>query len=173
MSKVAPAFSLAQIYLSKAEFSYRVNPLLVAPDAKPSPQEVRTGVAVVRMTDPDVAQVKFRVASNPDKKEEQALYDFDVEVAGIVRGVADKETFSDRALAVLVGTMLAPFVREMIANLTMRGRFGPIWIQPVNVQRLIDTSTFRELEPDAPAPIEQLPVARKKPKRKKPQRRET
>jgi preprotein translocase subunit SecB len=30
------------------------------------------------------------------------------------------------------GTILLPFLREVIANFTGRGRFGPVWVNPIN-----------------------------------------
>ena len=33
--------------------------------------------------------------------------------------------------------LLVPFVREVIANLTMRGRFGPVWVNPVNLSAVL------------------------------------
>jgi hypothetical protein len=42
-------------------------------------------------------------------------------------------------------SMVFPFVREAIANLTMRGRFGPVWIDPLNVQAIVaDAQSIRE-----------------------------
>jgi preprotein translocase subunit SecB len=33
--------------------------------------------------------------------------------------------------------VLFPFVREAVANITMRGRFGPVWLNPVNFGALV------------------------------------
>lgn len=44
----------------------------------------------------------------------------------------------DRRLVVTGGTMAVPFVRELVANLTSRGRFGTTWVAPVNFADAFD-----------------------------------
>ena len=34
--------------------------------------------------------------------------------------------------------LLYPFVREAFANLTLRGRFGPVWLNPFNVRAMAE-----------------------------------
>ena len=36
--------------------------------------------------------------------------------------------------------MLMPMVRECIANLTMRGRFGALWLPPINFAETLQVS---------------------------------
>lgn len=42
--------------------------------------------------------------------------------------------------------LLFPFIRETIANLTARGRFGPVWLNPVNVVALMASDSTISLK---------------------------
>lgn len=35
-------------------------------------------------------------------------------------------------------SLLYPFLREAVANLTQRGRFGPVWLSPLNVAAAVE-----------------------------------
>ena len=55
---------------------------------------------------------------------------------------------------------LFPFVREAIANITMRGRFGPLWLNPIDVRASVK-ELVEELERDGvlPPSRDRLPEA--------------
>jgi preprotein translocase subunit SecB len=42
----------------------------------------------------------------------------------------------DRYIAESTVQILMPFLREAVANLTLRGRFGPVWLQPISGRAL-------------------------------------
>jgi len=79
----------------------------------------------------------------------------------IVSAVAGAENMTPLDYAQHVAPVtLMPFAREAVANLTMRGRFGPFWVNPSNMQELI------EREPRTAAAPENVPgrAARRKKK---------
>jgi len=39
----------------------------------------------------------------------------------------------DRYFTTSGAALLYPFVRQVVADLTSRGRFGPVWLNPMNV----------------------------------------
>jgi preprotein translocase subunit SecB len=44
------------------------------------------------------------------------------------------------------GPTLFPFLRECVANLTGRGRFGPLWLRPINFVQLAEQLTAQQHE---------------------------
>ena len=59
-------------------------------------------------------------------------------MSALVEQIGGHENFELEAYLKSNGwALLFPFVREALANLTGRGRFGPIWMNPVNVLALV------------------------------------
>jgi preprotein translocase subunit SecB len=125
-------FHLVQIYLTSAELSYRVEPLSVPAVKKPESQPIQIGLTLERLDDGSAAQIRVRVTTDPNDGAEGVLYDFAVEYAGLIDQI-DPEQLSEADLVQAVATMVFPFVRESVANLTTRGRFGPVWLNPFSV----------------------------------------
>lgn len=79
------------------------------------------------------------------------LYQFDVQMA--VQVVPDPAAPNMSAVEFLARSGAAtifPFVRELIANLTMRGRFGPLFLAPINVKE-VSSSVAQAARGGAPA----------------------
>lgn len=153
-------FSLVQIYLVTAMFAHRGNQLLRPPATPLTPQKLGVSIELDQLNDGAAAQVRVMVSTDPADGDEHALYDYAVEMAGIVEGV-NKTRFPDPMLVEVVATMVFPFIREAVANITTRGRFGTVWLNPFDVHSALQEES-RE--------VEQKPAQRKK---QKPQRRET
>ena len=127
----APAFKLAQMFLLNAHFAYLVNPFSLPPNTPIKPQRINVSMGLETSTDNTASVV--RVIVEADRDDEDALYFFGVEIGAVVQDV-DREKFPDSALVEAVATMIFPFLRETVANLTMRGRFGVVWLSPFEVQ---------------------------------------
>lgn len=131
-----PKFQIAQIFVQHAGFQHRRPPLSIPGDSKLAPQEINVHIGFGNLNNGDAAHVVVGVETNPEDGDEKALYDFSVEYAAIVHDI-DRTTFPDEQLAEVVAAMLVPFVRELVANITSRGRFGPVWINPFNVRAAV------------------------------------
>lgn len=144
--------TVAQFVLEEAQFAHKSNYLERKPlDAVPaSPVDLEIELAEAQ-DNPEVRVVRLRAVSNAP----EALYDF--RVSYIVILMLDRqgeELPADLEQRVMVtgATMLLPFIREAVANLTSRGRFGASWMQPVNINELVLRST-------APARPVTMPLA--------------
>jgi preprotein translocase subunit SecB len=87
---------------------------------------------------PSFVGVTVRVQTKDDPT---LVYRFHAELMAVIR--AEGATLTpdiERNLLRTGVTILFPFVRENVANLTMRGRFGPMWIKPINVQAALSSS---------------------------------
>ncbi len=77
-------------------------------------------------------------------------YEFDVIVAATisVEDGAENMSIEEYALGGSGRALLYPFAREAVANLTGRGRFGPLWLHPFNFIALGEPSQVT----DTPTP---------------------
>jgi preprotein translocase subunit SecB len=125
-----PGILIAQVYLERAQFSHREDALNLPPTTSWQPTfEVRFqgGVAPGEKTGFVRITVQTKAAERP-------LYNIDLTM--IVLLAVDEKRPNLALRDYVRGTapaMLYPFVREAVAGLTWRGRFGPVWLSPFNV----------------------------------------
>lgn len=69
-------------------------------------------------------------------QEEQVAFLVELQQAGVfmVKGFSEQEL--NQVLAILGPQNLFPFAREAVANLTSRGGFPPVLLQPINFEQL-------------------------------------
>ena len=84
---------------------------------------------------PDKKKAVLTMRVRTDPKDADALYKFDVGITVMMIAVKGEENLPpDEYLTQAGMSLLYPFLRETIANITMRGRFGPVWLQPINLR---------------------------------------
>ena len=142
-----------QIFLRTAHFAHREDALNLP---HTTPHGPNTGV-VLRMQfykgTPGRAGVGVSVSTDPNDL--SLLYQFEVEMVALVAEVAGEENMpvseyvKGPALATLV-----PFIREAVANLTGRGRFGPVWLNPMNLQQFLLESVEKRDDQSAAEEVE-------------------
>lgn len=122
---------IAQIFLENAQFRHRGDALLEPPNKPISSTEVELGLDLRTAEDQKSVAVRLRVESNaPDAP---YLYSAACVVIFTIEGPMPE---TDQLL-VTGGTIAMPFVREVVANLSMRGRHGPTWLAPVNFSEIV------------------------------------
>jgi preprotein translocase subunit SecB len=148
------AFTIAQIILEKAEFSHSADPFTVEAVPLEAQAEVELGLNVAHNADRTASVVRLRLSTRDDGSTgETVKYRFDVTVSTLVALQAPLPVEHDKFFAGSVAAILFPFVREVIASLTSRGRFGVNWIQPLNVRAAlegaVEVSDGRVAQPSA------------------------
>lgn len=136
--------SIAQVMLARADFKHRADFLSLPPDTKNGNGAVEIAVECQHSAAESLAMVQLR-AHNTDDRE--ALYSFDVQMVVILNlhGRPPSVPAEHKALAGTGAAILFPFVRETVASLTSRGRFGPLWLQPMNVRAVLDAGNAEVL----------------------------
>jgi preprotein translocase subunit SecB len=125
---------IAQFILEEARFAHRRDYLALSPQQKV--EGLRGDLSVEVQTNlteegEDKAIVRLRAVS--DKPE--ALYSFSVSYVAFIQMRGPRPDSLEQRLAATGGAFLMPFVREAVASLTGKGRFGPIWLPPVNFNK--------------------------------------
>jgi hypothetical protein len=158
-----PGIGFAQIVLQRAEFRHREDYLALPPNTPVTELPVDVSVQMFANASAQVSadgapaqqrpiagivvQAKSRATDPP------ALYEFVVEVAALV--TADREQPEIPPIEFIVGSginLVFPFVREAVANLTMRGRFGAIWLKPFAIN-IATEETIASLRGERDAPL--------------------
>lgn len=128
-----PGIRIEQILLERSSFEHVTAYLDHPPATQINIQDVDVEIEGGLSAEGDHGLVRMRVRTG-DKGGPSAFYRFDVTVVALL-GV-DKSN-PNMELPEYFGTsgaaLLYPFVREIVANITGRGRFGPIWLIPLNL----------------------------------------
>lgn len=159
-----PYLHLGQIFLETAEFSHRADALQVPATVRPDIDiEIEVGTAVAG-NDPTKGLMRIEVRT---KAEANGMYNFRVAIVALAKTTEAEARPAPPIQPFLETSVLQivyPFVREAVAAITMRGRFGPIWLQPIVPIRATESQEGRAL---APKQKRSAPKARKqrKPRR--------
>lgn len=119
---------IAQMILESVRFEHDKDFLRREATHAAPPSTVGVNVETQRSQDENLALVRLRVVS----KEPEAVYKYEVVYTAILQYSGPAPADFDHRLSVTGASMLMPFVRELVANLSSRGRFGPTWLAPVN-----------------------------------------
>lgn len=128
-----PGLRINQIFLVRAQFEHRDDFLALPPNHQVE-VEVQIQTSAQVEDEGKVGIIAMAITSNDELN---PVYRFRVEMAGIV-GVdpaAPNMALKDY-LARIAPVMMMPFLRETVANITGRGRFGPLYVNPVNLTGL-------------------------------------
>jgi len=126
-----PGIVVGQIFLERVHFSHREDVLHLPPNTQLGQPNLAVNFQGGVSPDQKTGLVRITVQSNPD---ERPLYNLDVTMVALVQVYEGKENMPLKDYVRTAGpAALYPFVREVIANITGRGRFGPMWLLPMNV----------------------------------------
>ena len=142
----APGIQIAQVFLERAEFSHREDFLALAPNTPADVSDMLLTMRCGTSNDHKRGIVRIRAQTKP---EQRPLYNIDVEMTALVEVEEGKENMPLEQYVRTSGpAMVYTFVRQMVADLTWRGRFGPVWLNPVNLIALTEQPS-REGEREA------------------------
>jgi preprotein translocase subunit SecB len=136
-----PGILIAQVYLERAQFSHRDDASNLAPNTAWQPH-LQVGFQGGVAPDEQTGFVRITVQTKP---EERPLYNIDLTMIALLavdskrQNLALKDYVRGAAPA-----MLYPFVREAVAGITWRGRFGPVWLSPFNVAAVMSQGPSSE-----------------------------
>lgn len=126
----APGIRIAQILLERAVFEHREDFLALPPNTPIGAPDITLTTTAGQSPDNKRGIIKLRVQTKP---EQRPLYNVDVEMTALVEVEEGKENMSiEQYIRVSGPAMIYPFIRQVVADLTFKGRFGPMWLNPVN-----------------------------------------
>lgn len=126
-----------QVFLRTAHFSHREDALMLPP-ATPHPPDQRVNLRVNFYEGVKGPSAGVGLTVSTDPNDTRLLYQFEVEMIALASQEPGQENMPPAEYVQGPALMsLVPFLREAIANLTLRGRFGPIWLSPINIQQFL------------------------------------
>lgn len=137
---------LGGMILLDASFRHTIDPLSSHGKRVNPPAEAPMEVGLLKGEQPNTYAVTLRVGLEAA----DALYAVSVGYAVILTVDLEDEappTDLDNRVMVTGATMALPFVRELIANMTGRGRFGTTWVNPTNFSNLFPKPQNAETTP--------------------------
>lgn len=144
-----PGIEIGQIVVERASFSHRDDYLALPGDTKVPPLPLRLSASYGSDATKQHGAIKVELTTD---RSQNPLYNVDVTVVGLIRVVEGAANMPlEQYAAVHGGALLFPFIRELVANLTGRGRFGPVWLQPVNLAASLPREAERGTVAEAPA----------------------
>ena len=126
-----PGIRIAQIYVESASFRHREDHLSIPHTTRPDVGSVVVDLEAGLSPNQSRALVRVRVTTAP---ENTGLYAFELSMVALLQADERPNMPLEKYVSVAGTTLLYPFVREAVANLTGRGRFGPVWLSPFNVR---------------------------------------
>lgn len=150
-----PGIRIQQIFLERASFSHRPDSLTLPHTTAPEVGELKIDVQAGVAKGGGQGILRVRVRTQPSQK---PLYVLDVTMTALV-GLLDTDV-PNMTIEEYIGRygpgMLYPFVRQAVSEITIKGRFGPIWLNPFNflagseaplLQRTVKSSKRKLLRP--------------------------
>ncbi len=142
-----PGLQIAQVLLLSAQFSHREDALAIVANTVIENLTVPDRSQGCRKTRRPNCRVALRAST---EKDQDQLYKFDIEIAAVVTRVPGEENLDPFEYAAGMGpAAFFPFLREAVANITMKGRFGAVWLKPMNF-----TAVLQQPSPDSAAVVE-------------------
>lgn len=142
-----PGISVAQVFLEAATFAHRGDFLALPLTTKPEIGDLQVVIEAGLRRDKKAGVVRIKVST---QEERDPIYRVAVTMTALFEEQPGKANMPlDEFVHGPAIAFLYPFVREAFANLTARGRFGPVWLNPFNVQAASQTlrASYAESEP--------------------------
>lgn len=134
-SSKEPGLRIVQIILDHAAFSHRVDPISIKPNGEGETVLAVSFVVQELEQNDGLPAVRVTVGvATPAESTHPYILDF--AVTGIIVVEKGQENLSPLEYAGMAGApLLYPFLREVVANVSGRGRVGPVWLKPFNMQK--------------------------------------
>lgn len=130
-----PGILLNEIYQGECHFSHSPNVLSLPKSTKPEVGPLEFTAEITIRDDKRAGRVKITVAST----KQDSVYIFKLSMVGLFSQSDDPNMPMKQFMKGPAITIMFPFLREALANLTSRGRFGPVYLNPINTKLLVKT----------------------------------
>jgi hypothetical protein len=126
----APGIRIEQIFLERAEFSHRDDYLSLGPGTVLGNPTASLNFSSGLAPDRKRGLVRLQVSTEPDEK---PLYNLNIVMVALFQVDESQENMGmDQYIRASGPALLYTFIRQMVADVTGRARFGPLWLNPVN-----------------------------------------
>ena len=144
-----PGIQIVKVFIDTCVFGHQPDSLMLPENAAPKITGFDTEVSLKEMGDRGICQVML--STHPGSS-----YELKLGMTALVRVIPGQENMTIREYLASGNCMAAlfPFLREAVANITGRGRFGPVFLDPINIREFakqIQSQNWEPIAPPAPA----------------------
>ena len=149
-----PGIQIAKMFVDTCAFGHQPDSLTLPENAAPKITGFDTEVFLKEMGDRGICQVVL--TTHPG-----STYELKLGMTALVRVIPGQENMTIREYLASGNCVAAlfPFLREAIANITGRGRFGPVFLDPINIREFAKQIQSQNWEPITPSPSATTPPA--------------
>jgi preprotein translocase subunit SecB len=142
-----PGIQIVKMFIDTCVFGHQPDSLMLPENAAPKITGFDTEVSLKEMGDRGICQVIL--STHPGSS-----YELKLGMTALVRVIPGQENMTIREYLASGNCVAAlfPFLREAIANITGRGRFGPVFLDPINIREFAKQLQSQNWEPIAPPP---------------------
>jgi len=137
-SEESPIFSLQRVYVKDISFENPNAPEIFEASGKPPKIEMNLGLSN-RQVNAELWEVSLKVsATTREQESDKLLFEIEVEHAALfyMKNIPDEHI--PGLLAVDCPTILFPYTRQIISQLTVDGGFMPFMLEPVNFRGIYE-----------------------------------
>lgn len=158
---------VGQVFAASANFAHRADAMSLAPGTPVDVGEVTVQLEVAVSSDNKAAILKLGARTRSEAP--APLYQIAAEMVALTTVPEGQDALpSAEFMQRFAVSLLYPFLRELVANLTMRGRFGPVWLQPIDARKFLGSqpdkvmsATSKSGHPASRRRLKRLPARRR------------
>lgn len=129
-----PGIRIDQLILERASFEHSADFLSHPPSTQITLDELEISLEGGTSPDGNHGLIRMHVRTN---QKSPAYYVFDVTMTALLSiDAAHPNMQLPEYFATSGAALLYPFMRETVASITGRGRFGPLWLRPLNLTQV-------------------------------------
>lgn len=152
-----PGIRVEQVILEEVVFSHRADFMQLPADTKADIGTATMKVGVGVTDPPDRALLHFDLESSPDNR---PVYNVRLRLTAFFSATPQTRDFLRKFATTAGPGLIVPFVREALASITSRGRFGPVWLKAINTRQIVQGLLEEDKRPQL---ADQQPVAQVEP----------
>lgn len=127
-----PGVHIAQIFLDNVSFRHREDYLKISSKTTAEVGDVEMQFTLGVTPDESKGIIRARVSTKP---ENDPIYSVGLTMTALITRDPSDPNMTIADYASLSGVpLMVSFLRQAFADITLRGRFGPVWIDPVNLR---------------------------------------
>jgi preprotein translocase subunit SecB len=147
-----PGLAIAQIFTERLAFSHRDDHMTLPSTTAPVIGDLNIRLTTGESVDGEAGLVRIELQTDPAIK---PIYNVELALVGIVQRIKGEEnmTIQEFLKSGAAVSLVWPSLRETLANITQRGRFGAVWLNAINPTTMASQLTPAQAAVMLPADI--------------------
>ena len=138
-----PGIRIGQIFLDNVSFRHREDYLSISPRAKAEVGDIDLQFAFGITGDESKGIIHAKASTKPENKPSYVL---DLTMTALIERDPEFQNMTiNEYVEISAIPLMISFLRQAVADITLRGRFGPVWLNPINLRVSLSAGPTREV----------------------------